>query len=255
MTVQDQINAMFENLKHILEEIIAVRERAVQIEAGLFTVSREYATRLQTLNSIAVELNQRLEDLRIQLKPIVTPPKAHNQTSTTASTVVNIPIASTQVPAQNLTADLRDKRKRDLADYLEEIVSLEDHEMIMQQINACVVDDQQDIGNILELLTWGAIWLQRTPYETLDDQLSRLNTWQQALNDRLGFWKIKVRRLEKDSTYALWQDRQLLTTDQWEQFLDNLAVEQLTANQSLQKKIDVLQEQLKAKIGGEVTHG
>src|SRR5262249_46497087 len=114
----------------------------------------------------------------------------------------------------------------------------------MEIINAVLSDDQRDVGDMLELLTWGDIWKSRPDWETFEQQLERLLSWQVALEDRLGFWHQEVRRLESDPNYGLVRIMTSDSREAWQSHLDDLVRQQSEENRQLAEEISILEERL-----------
>ncbi len=254
-TTQDQIDMVLKAIQGLLEQIEPLSKRAVDIEAGLAEAQEAYNERLGTLNRKAEELKSRAAFLRYELRLKQGVDLSQQSTSETRSRQPTSPLqpkieeAVVELPLQK---DPRDKRKRDLADYILDLIS-DDQQVIMERVNAMVADPRRSVGDMLEALPWGPIWMLRTDGETLDEQLERLEGWRRELEERLTFWQNEVRRLESDRSYYLWQEMQASSEESWQTYLDELASAQEAENIHLEHAVLMLEQELQALQKGEVS--
>jgi len=246
---QTQIEQLLEALKTLLAQISSLRQQAKEVEKDLAQAQGEYDQKLGSLYAEADRLEALKTSLRNRLAPKTTA-VAPDYTSKPTTNKVELPpqILETQIeepppPPENP----RIKRKRDLADHIEYFIAESDREPIMQIINAVLANEQQDVGEMLELLSWGEIWKARAEWETLEDHYTRLQGWQEALTERLTYWQRKQHRLESTPFYSLWQEKRSRSQESWLAFLDNLAQQQAEENARLAHEVEVLEQQWQAK--------
>jgi hypothetical protein len=183
-----------------------------------------------------------------------------NQKAPLARTPTEAPVRPPQKEVQfNPAQDIRmpevppeppqRRRKRSLANH---IYSFTNEEAIMQQINAVVDDDRRDVGDILEIIPWGPIWTDRAKdWETLQDQLERLEAWRMILEQRMSHWQSQVQKIHLDSRFPLLEEKQSRSPAEWQAFLDELASKQLVENAALKTEVEQLEHKLKARSAAE----
>ncbi len=254
---QNQIDMVLKVIERLLEQIEPLSKHAITIEAGLVEVQEAYNVRLGELNCKAEELKSHASSLRYELKlkqgvalSQLSPSEIQSRLPT-SQFLPKIEEAVAEAPAV-LQKDPRDKRKRDLADYILDLIS-DDQHMIMERVNAMVADPHRSLGDMLEALPWGSIWMQRTDGETLNDQLERLDGWRRELEERLMFWQNEVRRLESDRSYYLWQEMQGRSEASWQAYLDELASAQEAENTQLEHAVAMLEQELQALQKGDAS--
>lgn len=250
-TMQDHIDLVLATIQGLLEQIADLSKRAVAIEDGIAEAQQAYNEKLGLLNSKADELRKREAYLRYELKPKepiepkATDPERVNQQEGTAQQTEP---ARETIAETSLQKDPRDQRKRDLADYILDLIG-DEQQVVMERVNAMVADRGRDVGDILEILPWGPIWRLRTDGETLEEQLERLNGWQSALEGRLAFWQGAVFRLESDDSYDLWQEMQTRSPEGWLIYLGELARSQEAENARSEHVVAMLEKELQARKG------
>ncbi|NEO33952.1 MAG: hypothetical protein F6K36_26760 [Symploca sp. SIO3C6] len=246
---QTQIEQLLEALKTLLAQISSLRQQTDEIEKDLAQVQGEYDQKLGSLNAEADRLEALKTSLKNRLaqkKPAVAPEYISNSTTNKVELPPQILETQRDEPPPPLE-NPRSKRKRDLADHIEYFIAESDREPIMQIINAVLANEQQDVGEMLELLSWGEIWTVRAEWETLEEQYARLKSWQEALSERLTYWQNTRHRLEKTPFHGLWQEKRSRSQEDWLAFLDNLAQQQAEGNTRLAHEVEVLEQQWQAK--------
>ncbi len=226
-TIQDHIDLVLETIQGLLGQIEKLSKRAVAIEVGIAEALQAYNEKLGMLNSKADELKRQAASLGYELNP--------NQ-----GHIEPKPIAR-ETENQQKHSPLQPKPEETMAET-----------PLQKGVNAMVADRRRDVGDILEILPWGPIWRLRTDGETLEEQLKRLNGWQDALEGRLAFWQGEVLRLESDKSYDLWQEMQTSSPERWLIYLDELASSQTAENARLEHAVAVLERELQARKRGEV---
>ncbi len=250
--IETQIIEILNNLKELLEQITWLRQHADELDRGLIEAQRDYDQKIGPLNTEA----DRLEALKLSLRarlarrpsPAAQPAKSDDAPSTPK------PVITTETPPPPPPKDPRAKRKRELADYIGYFIADESRETIMQVINAILADEQRDVGDMLELLSWGNIWTASADWETPVEQYKRLNDWNQILADRLVYWQERIHGLEKSSYYSLWQQKQSLSQAEWLANLDEMGRQQAANNANLSREVDFLEQQLARQAAVEVKH-
>ena len=248
---QTHIEQLLQALKSILDQIAPLRQQAADLETELAQVQLDYDQELGDLNAEAA----RLEALKILLRahlaqrevaPIVQAPLPVPD-PTPPPVVADSPVVLGDTPLSPPPEDPRAARKRALADHIEYFLADSDREIVMQLINAVLIDDRRDIADMLESLAWGPIWMARADWETLEDHHSRLEGWRQALADRLTYWQNEVRRLKSDQRHGLLLERKSRTPEEWQAYLDQMALEQQAEIDNLTHEVAVLEQQWQAK--------
>jgi hypothetical protein len=249
-----QITELLNKLKTLLEQITWLRQQAEELDRGLAEVQRDYDQKLGPLNAEADRLEALKLSLRARLsrRPHSTPqPSKPDDTPVPPKPIITAdPVHP--LPSPPLQKDPRVKRKRDLADYIGYFIADEARETVMQVINAILVDEQRDVGDMLELLTWGDIWTARADWETSAEQYKRLTDWSQVLTERLTYWHERIRGLERSSYYSLWQQKQSCSLAEWLANLDEMGRQQATNNEKLSREVAFLEQQLARQATGEV---
>ncbi len=248
-TTQMQIDNLLTTLEALLEQIKPLRQRVGEVEEDLAQVQRDYDQKMSKLNVEA----ERLEGLKISLMARLAPeiklpptPVPTNLQPTLPEEVIDITPVPGSPPPPHPTESPRTARKRSLARHIYYFLDNQ-QAAIMQDINAVLVDDRRDVGDMLEALSWGDIWTARADWETLENQYDRLNEWYQALEERLAYWQRELHKQESDSRYPLWQKMQESSQEEWLAFLDDLARQAEVENARLAHEVEVLEQALQTK--------
>ena len=244
---ETQIEQLLEALNTLLAQISSLRQQAKEVEKDLAQAQGEYDQKLGSLYAEADRLEALKTSLRNRLAPKKTVAPSYIGNSTTAQVKLPPQILETQIEEPPPLENPRIKRKRDLADHIEYFIAESDREPIMQIINAVLANEQQDVGEMLELLNWGDIWTVRADWETLEDHYTRLQGWQEALTERLTYWQLKQHPSKSTPFYSLWQEKRSRSQESWLAFLDNLAQQQAEENSRLAHEVEVLEQQWQAK--------
>src|SRR6266700_2800392 len=222
-TTQMQIDNLLTALKALLEQIQPLRQRVAEVDQ----IQREYYQRMSKLDAEADRLNRlkiSLMDRLAGIKPPLreTEPTPAESQPTLPEEVINITPKLGTPPPPPPTESPRAARKRSLARHIYYFLDSQQG-AVMQVINAVLVDDRRDVGDMLEALTWGDIWTVRADWETLENQYDRLNEWHQVLEERVDYWQREIRKQENDKRYRIWQKMQERSQEEWLDFLDDLA--------------------------------
>lgn len=254
VVTQPQINALLATMKKTLEQIATLRDRVTQLAQEmaeeLNKAQQEYDNRLRSLNAEARQWMSRKATTQMRLEQLQA-----TQRMTEASVIEEPDVPGVTHPEPKLPnalevpkapepplVDPRVTRKRALADHIYYFLG-EDQEVVMQHINALLVDEDADIGHMLELLAWGEIWKARPEWESLKDHHERLKGWQPMLEARLAHWKGEVQRLESESRYALWKIKSQGEA-QWQAYLGDLVAKQQAENERLAHEVAILEAEL-----------
>ena len=251
-----QITELLETLEALLKQIEPLRQRVDEVEQGLAQTQREYDQKLSQANAEADRLEGAKLSALARLNPMKRPPPLLPQPinlPTPPPPIIEI-IQGQGIPPPPPPESPRTKRKRALLDY---IFNFTDKGPVIEKINAIVDDDRRELGDMLELLSWGAIWKARTDWETLDEQWQRLDEWRVALEQRVAYWTQESNRLADDQRFSLWQRRSELNEIGWQALLDQMLREQEADNESLASEVVKLEERWRAQQGAalEVNNG
>jgi hypothetical protein len=241
MTVtQAQVDEVLSKLHDLLEQFALVRRRIDELREGEEMARRDYDQYMEAVNREADDLESCRDNLRLLLKgeePIspLLPPGPGGDGGGGGDPIID-PIVPLPPPVQ----DKRAANKRALADH---ILYFMDSAAIDQKqiINRILVDDTQDVGQMLEALAWGPIWCARPEWETLEDQLARLEGWHDVLRERLSVWEREVHRVETSSAGALYRQLVSGTREEWLQYLESLVANQQAANAEIAGELVVLE--------------
>ena len=248
--IQSQINHLFDSLKSLLEQITPLRLQVETLEKELTYVQREYDRIVGPFNVEA----DRLEILRSSLRARLEQPRSH-----TPSPIPSTPQQEKPQPPQPLMDPFnsnsspsppplpenpQSKRKRSLADHIDYFVATDDRETVMQVINAVLADDHRDIGDMLELLSWGDIWTARPNWETPEDQYKRLQNWESTLRERLEYWKNRFQQLKDEPRQGLLQEMKSRRPEEWADYLVEMAWKQEKYNKKISQEVDFLEKEL-----------
>jgi hypothetical protein len=242
-------------LEGLLAEIAPLRQRVAEVRAGLAQAVRDYARALREVNDEAARLAARQAFLRAQLAwvPHAAPPAAHPES---ASALASAPDPKPDAPpsagplSARPTADPRADRKSAFADHVFFFASFADageEDAVRQRINAVLNDPATDLGDVLEVLAWGPVWKARQEWETPDQQLDRLATWQAALAERLAHWRRELAGLDGSDQRDLYEERRARTPEGWRTYLAELADEQRAENARLTRAVATLEAQWAAR--------
>ncbi len=209
---QLEIDELLATLKTLVNEIYQVRQQTKELEEELAKVQQDYDKKLGSLNREADTLEKLKSSLKYRLmqnqKSTSKEEKLPDHEQDNGNEVHPPPEILEDTfpkPPPISPEDLRRQRKRALADHVEYFIADSDREPILQLLNAVLHDERRDLGDMLELLSWGEIWTVRAEWERLEEQYSRLQEWQQALSERLTYWQGALHTLENSPSYDLWQ--------------------------------------------------
>ncbi len=232
------ITELLTSLEALLKQIEPLRKRADEIATGLAQTQREYDLKMSAANAEA----ERLEALK---RSLMQRPDERPKAPTSSSRSLD-PIPPRQIdvidsgpvirPLEPPRESPRTARKRTLLNHIF-YFSDAGQNTVIEQINSLLDDEQRDVGDILEMLTWGDIWRARPDWETLEQQQKRLEGWRDALKQRVTYWEKEINRLEQDGFYDLWERRSQLTEAEWHSFLDQMLQDQETDNQRLAREV------------------
>jgi len=252
--LQAQIDKLFNQLKTLLEQIAALRLGVEKLEKDLSFVQREYERMVGPYNIEADRLEALRATLRARLEePQSLIPSPHQQVTQKEEQPSSAPIlyspvsfltAPETLPAPQPTDDPQSKRKRILADHIDYFVAPGDRETVMQVVNAVLEDERRDIGDMLELLSWGEIWTSCAAWETPSEQYERLQTWESTLKERLEHWKTRLAYLNDDPRRGLLREMNSRKPPEWSAYLDELTENQKEYNKKLRNEIDILENEL-----------
>lgn len=243
---QTQIDQLLETLKTLLDEIAQLRQQASVLEKELAQAESEYNQRLSHLNAEADRLDALKTSLQSRLaQKKKQPPVIENP----IATGVELPdqVIEPQLLPPLPPEDPRIQRKRALADHIEYFLADSDRETVMQVINAVLAENRCDMGDMLELLVWGDIWKARAEWETQEEQYTRLQEWQRALEERIVYWQQMCQRWEDDPRYGLWQEKRSRSQEEWLALLDDWGQKQAEENTRLSHEVAVLEKRWQAK--------
>lgn len=247
------VTNLLDNLKALLDQITPLRHEIMRLEADMAQVRRDYEQRLGTLNNDFAQLKARERYLRLSLaakSPSQDAAESNEALTDPALSQIDAsdPEAELEIPDVSLPAeDPRMSRKRALADHIEYFISDSDREVVMHTINAVLADEERDMGDMLELLAWGDIWSASAPWETVDDQYTRLESWREELKGRVIYWRDALQRLQSDDLYHLWEKWHTSSDEEWSGYLEELAQQQIENNDKLAHAVSILEEQWQIK--------
>jgi len=254
MVTEGQIQEILLGLKELLERIDLLRQKSAEVEKGLAEAKQRYDEKIGDLNaeaerlevlrySLRARLQEKRANMPVSSEPGAQPqPEVKSELNTASTPVDNAPLLNDSPPRHE---DIRRQRKQKLADHIYYFIDTS-QENVLKIINAILVNESADVGEMLERLAWGSIWSERADWETLEDQFKRISEWQQALKDRLAYWEEILQSLEHDTCYSLWIEWSK-GDERWKQFLDELARKQKTENERLSHEVLVLQAELQSR--------
>ena len=244
---ESQIAELLEILEKLLQQIEPLRAQIKQMEKEFTEVQQEYDAKLGQANAEADRLEASRLSLRARLnrKPAPPPVQEPSPPPVPPPATIDTRPDPTLPPSPPLRREsLRTARKRALLVF---IFNFTDSGPAIERINAIVDDDRRELGDMLELLTWGEIWKARTDWETLDEQWLRLDEWRLALEQRVAYWIEENNRLKDDPRYSLWERRSELGPKAWQSALDDLLRRQERDNELLAKDVASLEQQWQAQ--------
>ncbi len=242
-TMQMQIDNLLTALEALLEQIKPLRQRVAEVEKGLAQAQRDYDLKMSKLNAEADRLEGLKLSLLARLNPRKPPPPPPPPLPGPEPTPLPEVIQSGTPHPPPPTESPRAARKRSLAKHIYYFLD-SNQDTVMQVINAVLVDDRRDVGDMLEALSWGDIWKACADWETLENQYDRLNEWYQVLEERLAYWQREMRKQESDRRYYLWQKIQVSSQEEWLAFLNDLARQAEVENARLAHEVEVLEQAL-----------
>jgi len=256
IVTQDQLSNLLAILKGLLNLIIPLRQQVSELELGLTQVQRDYERQMSSINAEADRLEALIISLRSRLagRKTIKVSNDNKSYSETGPDIQSPPEESRPIPVESLAPlpeDPRIKRKRALADHILCFID-SDQKTIMEEINVALSDGQQDVGNMLERLTWGDIWTVRAEWESLEDQYVRLDEWREALDQRRAYWQERISRIEAASSYALLVKMREMGQEAWLSYLNKLAQDRQADNAKLAQEVAVLEQEW-AKVQGEIS--
>ena len=142
------------------------------------------------------------------------------------------------LPVQAPEENLRDSRKRSVADHVLYFSAGEDDAVVVL-MNGLLMKPDHGPGEMLELIQWGEIWKSTPDYESEEEMFLRLEGWQLELEVRLEYWQTKVQQLRRE--HGLAELKQRSSAAEWHDHLAALAQEQGAENAQHQRNLEVLQ--------------
>jgi hypothetical protein len=248
-TTQAQINALLKELEKLLGEISSLRQQAMDIERELAVTNKDYEDRLGQANAESDRLEARKHALELLLRENPLPAKALPVSSPEPTQEIREAVTSSVVsrpaPPAPPPPNPRHKRKSALLDF---IYYFSDNEGStgVEQLNALLHDPQRDMGDILELLTWGDIWKAKYEWESLDEQQLRLGGWQAALTTRRDYWERRLQQ-PRNALDVFHRKRRSQSREEWLSFLEDLARRQEAQNRELAEEVAALERQWQMK--------
>lgn len=244
---ESQIAELLKTLEKLLQQIEPLRAQIKQMEKEFTEVQQEYDAKLGKANAEADSLHASWIslDARLNRKPAPPPPSEERVTDPVPPpATLDAGAEPAMSPLPPPRESLRTARKRALLDY---IFNFTDSGPVIERINAIVDDERRELGDMLELLTWGEIWKARTDWETIDEQWARLDEWRTALEQRVAYWIGENNRLKEDPRYSLWERRSELDPAAWQAALDDLRRHQEIENERLAAKIASKEQEWQAR--------
>jgi hypothetical protein len=150
---------------------------------------------------------------------------------------ITSPPAWDPVPAASDLQDIRAARKRSIADHVLYFAATESDPVVVL-MNSLLSKSEHGPGEMLEAIEWGDIWSVAPAWESEQDRLSRLKSWQEELEPRLGYWKARERQLTAD--YALASRKMKSTAAEWRAYLDGMAAAQKADNARRASELELL---------------
>jgi hypothetical protein len=245
---QSHIDDLLNTLQSLHAQIAPLREQATALEKELNQVQQLYDQQLAPLNAEADQLELRKLSLRTRLAATEQEKESQPTVPVTAAYEVEPPPET--LPVEDLPApvalppppeDPRAIRKRRLADHIFYFLD-NDQQIKMQTINALLADERCDVGDMLESLTWGAIWESRADWETLEAQHTRLLEWHESLEERCAYWQDKIRQMENSDMYTLWSQSHQAGQQDILVLLAHLVAQQQEENERLAHEVAVLED-------------
>jgi hypothetical protein len=166
-----EIEQMLATLRSLLEEVTSLRQQAIDLQANLDIITHDYDLKLGKLDIEASQLESRRKQLMtllagrqqllhpVPFKVVQDPPEGGSKASERDSQPFRPPPESP-----------RTKQKRAIADHIFLFVASDQESLVMREINTLLTDERKNVGDMLEILKWGAIWTSRASWETLENQ-------------------------------------------------------------------------------------
>jgi len=256
MEIELQVQNILKNLKELVNQIYLLRQQSADIEKGMKEVKQRYDEALGGLNTEAERLEVLRYSLRARLQEVqVTiqgemelPVQPLSDDNFVGQQINATPLDDIVNSLTETPLSLEDTRRHRKLKLIDHVFSFADpsQDNIIKVMNAILVDESTDIGEMLESLAWGEIWSARAEWESVQEQYQRLLEWKQALKDRIVYWEAIIQNLEHDSCYALWIEWKK-GENQWNLFLKELVQKQEVENKRLSKEVSILEDELHSK--------
>lgn len=246
---QREVDRLLEEIRTCLSEIEPLRKFVATVEEGMVALSREVQRVVGSVQEEQGQLKREIATLRLKLRgdppPSVSRPGIP-QGGEAVDWVTPPPPVETGPSSLPTRATPWAAEKRALADHIYLFMGVDQKEVI-KVINGVLTDKRYGLGDMLELLGWGAdgyLWRARPEGESVAHQLQRLQLWHGQLATRRDYWEGRRRDLLAKSEYATWEMRQTLTDEAWAAWLDGEVQKVVSQNTRLHRERDTLRREL-----------
>jgi len=227
---QVQVDELLAELKTLHAGIQDLRRQMEPLNARLEAVKQDVDRVLGDLLARRSELEGRYEQLGVLLaaaKPERVPPLESSRRQPEARTpppLIEEPPPGEQEETELPRIDPRVERKRKLANHIVMRIPYDQREKVLAQVNPMVTDPSYDLPDILERVPWGPVWEDKPTWESLDEQLERLQVWHGALQQRHQALEAELKEMEKEAEGWL-KDKESRTLAQWQAHLEQRSAE------------------------------
>ncbi|HSH80383.1 MAG TPA: hypothetical protein VLA19_17790 [Herpetosiphonaceae bacterium] len=246
------IEVLLARLKALRHEIAEMRDTLAPLEANLAAAEREYQDHLRPLRRELARVQAHINELQERLEAdvdtqaVVRDGNAVDQASVGGTSDGKALLAHGTSPRDD-EAIVKDQLLEHVYRMLDPMMNPSDAELVGQLQGLCT-DPLVRLADVLEQITWGPVWEQRSAQESAVMQCQRLHRWEEALSDQLSLLRRGADRLRRDGRYRLALERDRGTAA-WAAFLEQEAREYHTDIDDLRQQLTALQERWARLIG------
>ena len=223
--MQPDINDILLSLHELLKQIEDVRKKLVFLQDNFEKAKREYYSTCRPFerekDRLIYEISELIQGkVEVQDKEESIPNMGNDQGGKEKGIIdkqlIEAEYGSSIVSWEDPEALEKDRFREHLTWVLDPEMGGEG-EAIVTHLQDLIDDQSIKLGAVLEQCPWGAIWVNRSPHESLLSQYERLSVWEIALKERLSVLNDRVESLKK----GLGQKRQE-GPDAWRLFLEKV---------------------------------
>lgn len=245
-----RVTALLTRLEALKKEVAKARQALAPLEANLALAEKEYQDKISPLRRRVRGLQSEIYEIENRIARINSEPESDEHDMSDEHDDLTMfgrdqpsPDDSQRSTVKPIDLNMLEKDKLLEHAYrvLDAMMNPNDAQLI-GQLTGWSRDPTMTLGDLLEELSWGTVWLVRSQPETVADQHERLATWQQALIKQQHRLNRSAQRMRRDRRYRLWQQRKK-GSQAWQSYLEQEAKREQQTIKQLQRRLEELEEE------------